>query len=318
MFKLLYIDNLKFLRSNDKFRIFNNFDLNDLCNLSLRDISNYLSKDFIKTYKLPDLKLVELQQKIIDRTGAKTVTLGSKDYPLKLKRIYDPPFAIYYKGNLPDFNSLSWAVVGSRQINRALADKIEELSSHLAKNHVEIISGFAIGADIAAHLGAINEKKRTYAVIATDIDNIYPKQNRKYVSHLLENGGGIISETLPYEKIQNYFFAKRNRIIAGLSDSVFVTCAPRKSGALITADLGLDLGLDIYVYNVDYSGDGSKSLCDSGAQEIKSVPELYNILNVQYNEPEINDYSADYCVGKDISSILINELLNEISKKGGA
>lgn len=89
MFKLLYIDNLKFLRSKDKFRIFNNFDLNDLCNLSLRDISNSLSKDFRTTYKLPDLKLVELQKKIIDRSGAKAVTLGSKDYPLKLKRIYD-------------------------------------------------------------------------------------------------------------------------------------------------------------------------------------------------------------------------------------
>ncbi|BCR21735.1 DNA-processing protein DprA [Borrelia sp. HM] len=314
MFKLLYVDNLKFLKSKDKLKIFNNFNFNDLCRLSLRDISNYLSKDFKQNYKLPDLKLVELQQKIINRANAKVVILEAKDYPLKLKRIYDPPFAIYYKGNLPNANSLSWAVVGSRQICRALVDKIKELSSHLAKNNVEIISGFAIGADIAAHLGAISEKKRTYAVIATDIDNVYPKQNRKYIAHLLENGGGIFTETLPYEKIQNYFFAKRNRIIAGLSDAVLVTYAPRKSGALITAELGLDLGLDIYVYNIDYSGDGSKNLYASGAQEIKSISELYNILNVQYNEPGINDYSVDYCLGKDVSSILINELLDEISK----
>ncbi|AAX16814.1 DNA-processing protein DprA [Borrelia hermsii] len=314
MFKLLYVDNLKFLKGEEKLRIFNDFDLSELCKLSLRDISNYLSRYFRKTHKLPDIKLIELQQEIINRTGAKVVLLGSKDYPLKLKRIYDPPFAIYYKGNLPDSNSLSWAVVGSRKISIPLIGKIKELSSHLAKNHVEVISGFAIGADIAAHLGAINEKKRTYAVIATDIDNIYPKQNRKYVTRLLENGGGVLTETLPYENIQSYFFAKRNRIVAGLSDVVFITCAPKKSGALITAELGLDLGLDIYVYNIDYSGDGSRTLYDSGAQEIKSVSDLYKILNVQYNEPEISDDLEACCVGKDTSSMLINELLNEISK----
>lgn len=158
------------------------------------------------------------------------------------------------------------------------------------------------------------KKKRTYAVIPTDIDNIYPRQNRRYVTRLLENGGGVITETLPYLKIQNYFFAKRNRIVAGLSDVVFITCAPRKSGALITAELGLDLGLDVYVYNIDYSGDGSKNLYDSGAQEIKSVSDLYKILNVQYNEPEIRDDLDSCCVGQDASSMLINELLNEISK----
>lgn len=314
MFKLLYVDNLRFLKGEEKLRIFNNFDLSCLFKLSLRDISNYLSRVFRRDYKLPDLKLIEMQQKIINKTSTRIAVLGSKEYPLKLKRIYNPPFAIYYKGNLPDSNSLSWAVVGSRQISRVLADKVKELSSHLAKNHVEIISGFAIGADIAAHLGAINEKKRTYAVIATDIDNIYPKQNRKYVASLLENGGGVLTETLPYEKIQNYFFAKRNRIVAGLSDVVFITCAPRKSGALITAELGLDLGLDVYVYNIDYSGDGSRILYDSGAQEIKSVSDFYKILNIQYNEPEISDDSKDCCICKDTSSMLINELLNEISK----
>ncbi|WP_174220860.1 DNA-processing protein DprA [Borrelia turcica] len=313
--KLLYVDNLKFLKGKEKFKIFNHFDLDDILKLSLGDISNYLCRSFKKIHKLPDLKLIELQQRVISRTGAKVTLLGDGDYPVKLKRIYDPPFAIYYKGNLPDSTSVSWAVVGSRRISKFLANHIRELASHLAKNNVEVISGFAIGADIEAHLGAICEKKRTYAVIATDIDNIYPKQNRKYVSRLLENGGGIITETLPYEKIQNYFFAKRNRIVSGLADSIFVTYAPMKSGALITADIGLDLGLDIYVYNVDYSGDGSKVLYESGAQEIKGVPELYKILNVQYNEPEINnDDPNNYFECRDVSNMLIKKLLNEISK----
>ncbi|WP_040236144.1 DNA-processing protein DprA [Borrelia crocidurae] len=314
MCKLLYVDNLKFLKSKEKLRIFNNFDFNELCKLSLSDISSYLSRDFKKVHKLPDLKLIELQQKIINKTGTKVVVLGSKDYPFKLERIYDPPFVIYYKGNLPDSNSVSWAVVGSRQIGTFLANKIKELSSHLARNNIEIISGFAVGADIAAHIGALIEKKRTYAVIATDIDNIYPKQNRKYVARLLENGGGILTETLPYEKIQNYFFAKRNRIVAGLANAVFVTCAPKKSGALITAELGLDIGLDVYVYDVNYSGDGSRDLYDSGALEIKSVPDLYKVLNVEYNKLEIVDDMDSCCIGGDISSMLISELLNEISK----
>ncbi|AWG43212.1 DNA-protecting protein DprA [Candidatus Borreliella tachyglossi] len=314
MIKLLYIDNLRFLNSKEKFKIFNDFDLDGILKLTLGDISNYLSRSFNKIHKFPDLKLIELQQKIISRAGARVTLLGSEEYPLKLDRIYDPPFAIYYKGNLPDPNSLSWAIVGSRRISKALADKTRELASHLARNNVEIISGFAIGADIEAHLGAVGEKKRTYAVIATDIDNIYPKQNRKYVSRLLENGGGVITETLPCERIQSYFFAKRNRIVAGLSDAIFVTYAPMKSGALITADLGLDLGLDVYVYNIDYSGDGSRVLYDFGAQEIKEVPDLYKILNIPYNESGIRDDFEDRFDAQDVSSTLIRELLNEISK----
>ncbi|WKC58416.1 DNA-processing protein DprA [Borrelia sp. P9F1] len=313
--KLLYIDSLKFLKSKEKLKIFNDFGLDDVFRLTLSDISSYLSRDFKKVHRLPDLKLIELQQKVINRTGAKVSFLGDRDYPLKLKRIYDPPFAIYYKGNLPNSVAVSWAVVGSRRIGRTLASRIGELVSHLARNNIEVVSGFAIGADIEAHLGAIKNRKRTYAVIATDIDNIYPRQNRKYVSELLENGGGIITETLPYEKIQNYFFAKRNRIISGLSDSVFVTYAPMKSGALITADIGLDLGLDVYVYDIDYSGEGSKALYESGAQEIKGIPDLYKILNVQYNEPEISDDGpGDHFECRNISSVLVKNLLNEISK----
>ncbi|UER68014.1 DNA-processing protein DprA [Borrelia sp. BU AG58] len=313
--KLLYIDNLKFLKGREKLRIFSNFDLGDVFKLTLSDIFCYLSRDFRKVHKLPDLKLVELQQRVIDRVGAKVSLLGDRDYPLKLERVYDPPFAIYYKGNLPDSVSVSWAVVGSRRISMTLAKRIRELVSHLVRNNVEVISGFAVGADIEARLGAIGEKKKTYAVIATDIGNIYPKQNRKYVSEILENGEGIITETLPYEKIHNYFFAKRNRIISGLSDSVFVTCAPMRSGALITADIGLDLGLDVYVYNIDYSGEGSRALYESGAQEIKGISELYKILGVEYNEPEIsNDDPRDCFECKDVSNMLVEELLNEISK----
>ena len=160
MIKLLYIDNLKFLKGKEKLKIFNDFDLDDIFKLSLSDISNYLCRNFKKIHKLPDLKLIELQQRVISRTGAKVTLLGDRDYPVKLKRIYDPPFAIYYKGSLPDSASVTWAVVGSRRISRVLVIHIRELVSHLAKNNVEVISGFAIGADIEAHLGAICEKKK--------------------------------------------------------------------------------------------------------------------------------------------------------------
>ncbi len=315
MMKLLYIDNLKFLKSREKLKLFNNFDFNDIIKLTQKDIESYLLRSFRKSFRLPDLKLVELQEKVIRRTNAKIAILGSKSYPNKLKRIYDPPFAIYYKGNLPNSSSLSWAVVGSRRISKALVERTREFSSHLAKNGVEIVSGFAIGADIEAHIAAINENSRTFAVIPTDIDNIYPKQNRKYVFKLLEQGGGIITETLPFDKIQNYFFAKRNRLISGLSDAIFITYAPLKSGALITAELGLDLGLDIYVYDLDFCGDGALKLYDFGAQEIKTVKDLYALLNIQYvDSNNIEDNPKECCNCKDVSDVLIGELLKEIYK----
>ncbi|WP_215537476.1 DNA-processing protein DprA [Borreliella bavariensis] len=313
--KLPYIDNLKFLKSKEKLKLFNNFDFNDIIKLTQKDIESYLLRSFRRSFRLPDLKLVELQEKVIRRTNAKIAILGSKSYPNKLKRIYDPPFAIYCKGNLPNSSSLSWAVVGSRRISKALAERIREFSSHLAKNGVEIVSGFAIGADIEAHIAAINENSRTFAIIPTDIDNIYPKQNRKYVFKLLEQGGGMITETLPFDKIQNYFFAKRNRLISGLSDAIFRTYAPSKSGALITAELGLDLGLDIYVYDLDFCGDGALKLYDFSAQEIKTVKDLYALLNIQYvDSNNIEDDPKECCNCKDVSDVLIGELLKEICK----
>lgn len=315
MMKLLYIDNLKFLKGKEKLKLFNNFDFNNVIKLTQKDIESYFLRSFRRLFKLPDLKLVELQEKVIQRTKAKVAILGSKSYPNKLKRIYDPPFAIYYKGNLPDCSLLSWAVVGSRKISKTLAERTREFSSHLAKNGVEIISGFAIGADIEAHIAAINENKRTFAVIPTDIDNIYPKQNRKYVSKLLEQGGGIITETLPFDKIQNYFFAKRNRLVSGLSDAIFITYAPLKSGALITAELGLDLGLDVYVYDLDFCGDGAVKLHDFGAQEIKTVKDLYALLNIKYvDSNNIEDDSKECCDCKNVSDVLIGELLKEVYK----
>ncbi|WKC78384.1 DNA-processing protein DprA [Borreliella turdi] len=314
--KLLYIDNLKFLKSKEKLKLFNNFDFNDIIKLTQKDIESYILRSFRRPFRLPGLKLVELQEKVIRRTKAKIAILGSKLYPNKLERIYEPPFAIYYKGNLPNFSSLSWAVVGSRKISKILAERTREFSSHLAKNGIEIISGFAIGADIEAHIAAINENSRTFAVIPTDIDNIYPKQNRKYVFKLLEQGGGIITETLPFDKIQNYFFAKRNRLISGLSDAIFITYAPLKSGALITAELGLDLGLDIYVYDLNFCGDGGVKLYSFGAQEIKTVKDLYTLLNIKYvDSTNIEDDDLkEFCDCKKVSDVLIGELLKEIYK----
>ncbi|QFI14432.1 DNA-processing protein DprA [Borrelia sp. CA_690] len=313
--KLLYIDNLKFLKGKEKLKLFNNFDLNDIIKLTQKEIESYLSKSFRKSFKLLDLKLIELQEKVIRKTRAKIAILRSKFYPNKLKRIYDPPFAIYYKGNLPNFSSLSWVVVGSRRISKTIAERTREFSSHLAKNGIEIVSGFAIGADIESHIAAINENSRTFAVIPTDIDNIYPKQNLKYVFKLLEQGGGIITETLPFDKIQNYFFAKRNRLISGLSDAIFITYASLKSGALIIAELGLDLGLDVYVYNLDFCGDGAVKLHDFGVQEIKTIKDLYDLLNIKYiDSNNIEDNPEEYCDYKNVSDVLIGELLKELYK----
>ncbi len=71
MMKLLYIDNLKFLKSREKLKLFNNFDFNDIIKLTQKDIESYLLRSFRKSFRLPDLKLVELQEKVIRRTMPK-------------------------------------------------------------------------------------------------------------------------------------------------------------------------------------------------------------------------------------------------------
>lgn len=203
------------------------------------------------------------------------VTREMQGYPKRLLEIPDPPYALYVRGILPPEDKLTVAIVGARECSAYGRHMAEMLSERLAKEGVSIISGMASGIDACAHNGSLRSGK-TYAVLGCGVDICYPKQNKELYQKIWEQGG-ILSEYPPGTEPRAGLFPMRNRIISGLSDIVVVVEARKKSGSLITADLALEQGKEIYAVPgrcVDPLSYGCNQLIHQGAGVILSCEEF--------------------------------------------
>lgn len=201
--------------------------------------------------KILDLKYRENLSKYISymqKYNIGIITIQDKDYPEKLKNIYDSPVILYYKGNKALINhSKIVAMVGCRECSEYGKHISKKFSYELAKKDICIISGMAKGIDSYSHLGCIGAGGKTIAVLGSGIDQIYPKENTILYNQILKTGGLILSEYVIGTKPTKLNFPARNRIISGLSDGVIVVEAKEKSGTLNTVDFALEQGKDVFV-----------------------------------------------------------------------
>lgn len=169
----------------------------------------------------------------------------SEEYPKKLTNISQPPYALYVKGSLPRENQVSVAIVGARRCTHYGEQIALEYGEALASEGIQIISGMARGIDGAGQRGALNAGGATYGVLGCGVDICYPRENIGLYMDIQQKGG-IISEQIPGQPPLPAYFPERNRIISGLADVVLVIEAKEKSGSLITADMALEQGKDVY------------------------------------------------------------------------
>lgn len=198
--------------------------------------------------------------------GIKFFTPFEKEFPEKLKEIYNSPDGLFVKGKLPDSKKTSIAIVGARNCSEYGKDMAEWFGKELAQAGIQIISGLARGIDGYAHIGAINTGE-TYGVLGCGLDTCYPKEHISIFMEM-QRCGGILSEYAVGTKPKAGNFPLRNRIISGLSDGILVVEAKKKSGSLITAELGLEQGKDIFSIpgrNWDTLSEGCNSLIKQGA-----------------------------------------------------
>lgn len=206
------------------------------------------------------------------------VDINSKYYPEKLRYIDSPPKQLYCLGNLELLNyEKNIAIIGSRDCSYYGERVTKDFAFNLVKENVCIVSGLAKGVDSYAHIGALNAKGKTIAVIGSGLDNIYPKENIKLAESIIKNNGLIISEyPLGTPPLKQHFPA-RNRIICGLSDSVLVTEARKKSGTNITVNFALEQGKDVYVVpgNIySKTSDGTNFMISEGAIPVMSYKDI--------------------------------------------
>lgn len=231
---------------------------------------------------------ISLRKRLFDEynrrigVGDKMVFPYEEEYPSGLRELYDRPNIIYYKGKLPDNSLKSVAVVGSRNCSEYGRSTAMELGRVLAGAGAQVISGLAIGIDVAAHKGAVFAGGATYAVLAGGVDVCYPRQNFNTYIDILQNGG-IMSEFPGDTRTRPGMFPLRNRIISGLCDAVIIVEAGIKSGSLITASQALEQNRQVYAVPgriSDKDSEGCNSLIEQGAQIVCSYTGLLDDLGL--------------------------------------
>lgn len=177
--------------------------------------------------------------------GIRYISKTDKEFPEKLLELPDCPEGIYVRGELPDPEKKTVAIVGARMCTPYGRATASYFSRVLAANDVQIISGLALGIDGAAHEGALLAGGKTFAVLAGGVDVCYPRSNIELYEQMRKTGGLISEEPCGHPPLRR-LFPKRNRIISALSDIVLIVEARSKSGSLITADFAAEQGRDIF------------------------------------------------------------------------
>lgn len=217
----------------------------------------------------------------IKKNNIKVISINDKEYPESLKRIYDPPIVLYANGNLNLLNNKSIAIVGCRLCSVYGKIITKKLAYNLSEKNITIISGMARGIDSYAHIGALEAKGSTIAVLGSGIDVIYPKENERLYYEIIRNNGLILSEYIVGTKPIPINFPRRNRIISALSNGVLVTEAKIRSGSFITVDFALEQGKEIFSVpgNINSANsEGTNSLIKQGAKLVTCVEDILDEL----------------------------------------
>ena len=232
----------------------------------------------IADIKLLEKTKLERAEQIVDKCkalGIKITTILSKTYPKMLRTIYAPPIILYYKGDISCINdSVSISYVGTRYASDYSIETARKMSYNLAKCGCVVVSGCAVGIDSAAHQGALDANGLTVGVMACGIDTNYPAQTAQLRANMIKTGGAVVSEVPPGTLESKYPFNVRNRLMSGMTQGTIIGQAPKKSGALLTANHAVEQGRDLFIvpphdiYSDEYRGvvtllrDGAKPIYD--------------------------------------------------------
>ena len=192
-------------------------------------------------------KTVDLagELKRISDFGGHVLTQADENYPALLREIYDPPIVLYVKGELTAKDKNAVAIVGSRMTTHYGIEVARKLAYQLAYVGVTVVSGGARGIDTAAHQGALSAKGRTVAVLGTGINLVFPPENNELFERIAANGAVITQ--FPFNRSPDkQSFPIRNRIVAGMTLGTVVVEANLTSGALITANMAVEAGRQIF------------------------------------------------------------------------
>lgn len=207
-------------------------------------------------------------------------------YPARLRMLSQKPGGLFIRGELPKDGCPSVAIVGARTCSPYGRSIALWFGRELAGAGVQIISGMAAGIDGYGHQGALEGGGKTFGVLGGGVDICYPELQRELYMQL-EREGGLLSESPPGIRPMRHLFPLRNRIISGLADLVLIIEAKAKSGSLITADLALEQGKEVFAVPgriSDPLSAGCNRLLQSGAAPCLNPGDILEYLGIKYDK----------------------------------
>jgi len=235
----------------------------------------------------------ELQR--ASEADARVVTPLDDEYPAPLREIYDPPLALYVRGELLQRDRHAVAVVGTRRPTHYGRSVAEQFAMQLASAGMTVVSGLATGVDTVAHQAALKAKGRTIAVLGSALDCLYPRENAGLAGDVAKQGA-VLSEFPFGRKPDKTTFPMRNRIVSGLSMGVLVVEAGMKSGARITADQALEQGRSVFSVpgRIDSPASaGTNDLIKRGAKAVTCVDDVLQEFECLFRPSELAALGGD-------------------------
>jgi DNA processing protein len=217
-------------------------------------------------------------------------------FPHGLGAIFDPPAGLFVRGQGPVglLDAPSVAVVGARSCSAYGSQVARMLGRELAAHGLVVVSGLARGIDGDAHRGALEAGGQSVAVLGCGVDRDYPAAHADLARRIRERGL-VVSEYAPGVEPAPWRFPARNRIIAGLAAVTVVVEARERSGALITADLALEEGREVFAVPGEITSRlsaGTNRLLALGAAPLTAVEDVLRVYGIERAEQPVADVSG--------------------------
>jgi DNA processing protein len=222
--------------------------------------------------------------------GIRWLARSDPAFPDALGSIFDPPAGLFLRGagEATLLVRPAVAIVGARACSAYGRHVARAFGRELAAAGLVVVSGLARGVDGEAHRGALEAGGTTVGVLGCGVDRDYPAAHRELARRVCE-GGLVVSEYAPGVEPAPWRFPARNRIIAGLAQATVVVEARERSGALITADLALEEGREVFAVPGEITSQlstGSNGLLRHGATAASSTADVLEAFGLSPAEPE--------------------------------
>ncbi len=229
--------------------------------------------------------------------GIQIITILNIDFPEKLYNTRDPIIYLYYKGDINLINQKNIAIIGTRTPTDFAKNCAKKASGIFSEKGYVITSGLALGCDINAHIGCINSKGKTIAVLPSGLNNIQPKSNEKVAIDIVNTGGCLISEYSVGSVVNKYNFAKRDRIQSAISDAILVIEASENSGTMIAVKKSIKENKVVYM------------LSHNNNSIINNTLDLEKNLDLDRFESDIRKYIESKSIENSLEDSQISFLL---------